>query len=113
MAFQDVVFLSCQPTFSTTFPKNCGRGPWGPPHALKLWLGQARICSLQNTFAPTKPLFISVECYEDHEDKVEVNQATLFWGYYRIENGGICLSVCLSQIKKQHHFIDQNSLWLY
>ena len=66
MGFQDVVFLPSRASFFTTFLNIC----WRPPHVLKLWLGVSNGMLPEDIYAPTNPLFMSVECHRDHETKL-------------------------------------------
>ena len=80
MCFVDVAFLPPRASFSTTFPKNCGRGGnLGTTTCLKNVVGgkqghaPCRILLLQK-----KHLFVSVNFHE-----VEVNLATLIFGIFQ------------------------------
>ena len=67
MGVQDVAFLPCRASIPTTFHKNCGRGE-------RLMTTMSQNCGsgvskvmLPVRYAPTKPLFVSVEIHQDHK----------------------------------------------
>ena len=68
MCFWDVVFLLSPGSFYATFLENRVEvKAFVPPRVLKLWLVLSQGMLLLNTFTPTKPLFVSVDFFEDHK----------------------------------------------
>ena len=52
-------------SFFIKFLKHCGK-------VKSLETGYARACLLLNSFAPTKPLFVSVEYHGDHKTVIKI-----------------------------------------
>ena len=75
MGLQDEAFLPPSAIFSPHFLKIVVEvKASGPPHVIKLWLGVSMEMLPVSTFAPTKPLFVSVKFHRDHKTATKLRR---------------------------------------
>ena len=88
MSFQDVAFMPSRANFLQHFIKIVVEvKASGPPHVIKLWLGETKGMLPVKCYCSAKPLFVTFEFHVDHKTAYKDEAKSghpQFHGYYRI-----------------------------